>query len=130
VGYFSVYARGSGGWANSYRPRSGYGLELASNSTTVTVRKVVNGAVSSVRSVGGANVVSTAKQWLRLRVVGSTIQFKHWVDGQSEPATWTSTDTDSQVVAPGQVFVSYNRGGSNTGTRYVAIDDVVITDGS
>jgi hypothetical protein len=130
VGYFSVYARGSGGWTNSYRPRDGYGLELASNSTTVTVRKVVNGAVSSVRSVGGANVVSTAKQWLRLRVVGSTIQFKHWVDGQSEPTAWTSTDTDSQVVAPGQVFVSYNRGGSNTGTRYVAIDDVVITDGS
>jgi hypothetical protein len=105
-------------------------LELASNSTTVTVRKVVNGAVSSVRSVGGANVVSTAKQWVRLRVVGSTIQFKHWVDGQAEPATWTSTDTDSQVVAPGQVFVSYNRGGSNTGTRFVAIDDLVITDGS
>ena len=45
-GYLNVYARGSGGWLNGYRPRNGYGLELASNSSTVTVRRVVNGTLT------------------------------------------------------------------------------------
>jgi hypothetical protein len=130
VGYFSVYARGSGGWANAYRPRNGYGVELASNSTSVTVRRVVNGSVASVRTVAGANVATTAKQWLRLRVVGSTIQFKTWVDGQAEPSTWRSTDTDANVTAPGQLFASYVRGGANSGVRSVELDDLFITDGA
>jgi hypothetical protein len=129
-GYFSVFVRGSGGWTNSYRPRNGYGLEFSSSSSTVSVRRVVNGSSPVIRSVSGANSISTAKQWLRLRVVGSTIQFRTWRDGQAEPTTWRSTDTDTNVTAPGQLFVSYNRGSTNSGTRYVAIDDLVITNGS
>ena len=125
-----MFTHGSGGWINSYRPVNGYGVEFSSNSSTVTVKRVVNGSSTSIRSVSGANTVSTAKQWLRLRVVGSTIQFRTWLDGQAEPATWRSTDTDTTVTAPGQLFVSYNRGSTNTGTRYVAIDDVSITNGS
>jgi hypothetical protein len=130
TGYFSVFARGSGGWTNAYRPTAGYGLEFASNSTTVTVRRVVNGTSTTIRSVSGANSVTTGKQWLRLRVVGSTVQFRTWLDGQAEPSTWRSTDTDTTVTAPGQLFLSYVRSSSNTGARYVAIDDVVVTNGT
>jgi hypothetical protein len=130
TGYFSVYTRGSGGWTNSYRPRSGYGLEFASNSGSVSVKRVVNGTATTVATITNANVVSTGKQWLRLRVVGTTIQFKTWVDGQAEPATWRSTLTDATVAAPGQLFLSFNRSSSNVGARTVAIDDLFITDGA
>ena len=78
VAWLSVFTRGSGGWQNSYRPRSGYGIELRSNSGTIETLKNVDGTTSSLGSVSGARTVSTAKQWLRLRVVGSTIQFKSW----------------------------------------------------
>ncbi|WP_426572093.1 YncE family protein [Aquihabitans sp. McL0605] len=127
VAYFNVYARGSGGWLNAYRPRNGYGLELASNSSTVTVRKVVDGTLTTLRSAAGGQAVSTQKQWLRLRVVGTTIQFKTWLDGQAEPAPWRSTDTDAAVAAAGQLHLSVVRGGANVGAKTVTVDDLTVT---
>ena len=125
--YFNVYARGSGGWANTDRPRTGYGVELRSDSGTVTLRRVVNGAVTTLQSVSGAQVTGTQKQWLRLRVVGSTIQFKIWSDGTTEPSAWRATVTDTSVTTPGQLFITNRRSGSNSGNRHVDVDDVLVT---
>jgi hypothetical protein len=47
ISYLNVYLRGSGGCANAYRPRNGYGLELTSNTGTVQVRKSVNGTLTT-----------------------------------------------------------------------------------
>lgn len=126
--YFSVFARGSGGWQNEYRPRNGYGLELSSSSSTVSLLRNANGTVTTLRSVSGARQVSTAKQWVRLRVDGQTIQFKTWVDGQAEPTAWSATLTDAAVSAAGQLHFSLVRGGSNTGLKNVQIDDLRVTD--
>jgi hypothetical protein len=126
--YFTVNLRGSGGWLNAYRPRNGYGVEFSSSSTTVTVNKAVNGVSSDLRSISGGQPLSTAKRWVRLRVSGSTIQLKTWLDGQTEPAAWTSTNTDTTVAAPGQLFFSLARGSTNTGTKAVLIDDLTIKD--
>ena len=127
--YLNVYSRGSGGWANAYRPRNGYGLELTSNSTAVAVRRVSGGTASTIRSVSAGQAVSSQKQWLALRIVGSTIQFKIWLDGTAEPTAWRSTDNDAGVTAPGQLFVSLVRGGSNSGAKSVSIDDLSVTAG-
>jgi hypothetical protein len=72
--------------------------------------------------------VSTTKQWVRLRVSGSTIQFRTWVDGAVEPSTWSSTITDTSLSAAGQLHFSLVRGGSNTGLKDVRIDDVRVVD--
>lgn len=127
-GYFSVNLRGSGGWANGYRPRNGYGLELSSNSANVTVIRAVNGASTDLATVANGQQVTTAKQWLRFRVSGSTIQFRRWLDGQAEPATWTSTLTDTQVTAAGQLHLSLARSSSNAGVKNVSIDDLSVKD--
>ncbi|MCU1370043.1 MAG: LamG domain protein jellyroll fold domain protein [Ilumatobacteraceae bacterium] len=127
--YLNVYSRGSGGWANAYRPRSGYGVELASNSPAVSVRRVSGGSAATLRTVGAGQAVTTAKQWLALRVVGTTIQFKTWVDGRPEPAAWTSTDVDAGATAPGQLFVSLVRAGPSAGANAVTIDDLRISAG-
>ncbi|HEX8081031.1 MAG TPA: Ig-like domain-containing protein [Jatrophihabitans sp.] len=129
LSYLSVYLRGSGGWQNAYRPRNGYGLQLQSNSGTVTVQKNVNSITSTVQSVVGAQAVTTGKQWLRLRVSGSTIQFKIWSDGTAEPIAWESTATDTSVTAAGQLFLSVVRGGTNVGVKSVSFDDLAIRDG-
>jgi hypothetical protein len=128
LSYLSIYLRGSGGWQNAYRPKSGYGIQLQSNSATVTVQKNVNGILSTIQSVPGGQAVTTAKQWLRLRVSGSTIQFKIWTDGAPEPTSWTSTNTDASVTAPGQLFVSLVRAASNIDAKSVSFDDLVIRD--
>ncbi len=124
--YLSFYLRGSGGWQNAYRPRNGYGLQLQSNSGTVVIQKNVNGVTSTVQSVAGGQAVSTAKQWLRLRVSGSTIQFKIWTDGTTEPVAWKATATDTDVTAAGQLFLSLVRSGTNVGAKAVTFDDLAI----
>jgi hypothetical protein len=110
IGYLSVFVRGSGGWRNGYRPTNGYGLELASNSSSVTITKTVAGTTTSLNATSGAQQVGSGRQWWRLRVSGSTIQYKTWMDGQVEPSTWRASVTDTSVTAAGQFFVSLNRG--------------------
>jgi chitodextrinase len=128
--YFSVNLRGSGGWLNAYRPRNGYGIELSSGSATATIYRASNGVTTSLASVPGAQPLTTARQWIRVRVVGSTIQFKRWLDGQSEPAAWTATVTDTTVTAPGQLFLALSRSGSNVGSKGVSIDDLTVVNPS
>lgn len=130
LSYLSVYLRGSGGWQNGYRPKNGYGLQLQSNSGTVVIQKNVNSVTTTLQSVAGAQQLTTGKQWLRLRVSGSTIQFKIWADGTPEPIDWKGSVTDTGVTTSGQLFVSVNRGGTNTGTKSVSLDDLTIRDGA
>ncbi|HEV2888351.1 MAG TPA: hypothetical protein VGX49_15675, partial [Jatrophihabitans sp.] len=104
-------------------------LQLQSNSGTVTVQKNVNSVTSTVVSVAGAQAVTTGKQWLRLRVSGSTIQFKVWTDGTAEPTAWESTSTDTDVTAAGQLFLSVVRGSTNVGAKSVSFDDLAIRAG-
>ncbi len=125
--YLSFYLRGTGGWANGYRPRTGIGVQVQSNSATVSVQKDVNGTSTELARVTGAQAVTTAKQWLRLRVVGNTLQFKVWTDGQAEPSAWEGTINDTTVSAAGQLYVSLNRASSNSGLKNVRLDDLQIT---
>ena len=125
--YLNVFARGSGGWASGYRPRNGYGLELSSSSTSVSVKKSVNGTVTTLATIAGGQTLTTAKQWLRLRTVGSTVQFKSWVDGTAEPSAWRSTLADASLTTAGQLHVSTVRASSATTARWVDVDDVRVT---
>ena len=129
IQYVTAFTRGSGGWQGGWRPMNGYGVEMRNNSGTIEVIKNVNGTQTTLATVTGAKAVSTAKQWLRLRVVGSTIQFKSWVDGTTEPAAWESTVTDTSVTAAGQLHLSTIRGGSNVGAKNVRIDDLTVLPG-
>lgn len=124
--YAQYYLRGTGGWQNAYRPRNGIGVELASNSRVVSIRKNVNNTTTTIRNISAAQSATAGKQWLRLRVSGETISFRIWSDGQPEPTLWTATETDASVVGDGQFFVSAVRGGSTSGTRTVLVDDLTL----
>jgi RHS repeat-associated protein len=43
----------------------------------------------------------TALQWFRFRVAGSTLYFKVWADGTSEPVNWSGQTTDTNVTGTG-----------------------------
>ena len=126
IAYFSVFTRGSGGWRNAYRPRSGYGLEFASNSSTVVLMKTVDGTASALAATNGAQQVGTAVQWVRLRVSGATIQYRTWLDGRAEPTGWRVSVTDSSVTAAGQLFLSLNPGSTNVGAKAVLLDGLTV----
>ncbi len=128
LSYLLVNVRGSGGWQNGYRPRNALGLQLASNSTAVEVQRNVSGTVTTLRRDTGVNKVATTKQWLRLRVQGTTLQYKVWSDGSPEPTAWTATVTDVGLTSPGQLHLAFTRAGSNVGAKSVAIDDLTVTD--
>jgi chitodextrinase len=125
--WLDIALRGSGGWANGYRPRTGYYLEASGSSGTVYLNKIVNGSVSALRSVSGAQSVSTARQRLRFRVSGSTVQFRIWPDGTPEPSTWAATVTDTSITTDGQLHMALARSSANVGARDVFVDDLKVT---
>jgi hypothetical protein len=61
---------------------------------------------------------------VRYQVVGSTVRFRTWADGQEEPLTWTYSGTDTSLTAPGQLFVSMVRAGTNVGDKALTLDDL------
>lgn len=126
AGYLSIFVRGSGGWRNGYRPTNGYGLELASNSSSVTLMRTVAGTTTALNTTSGVQQVGAGRQWVRLRVSGSTIQYKIWPDGQAEPSAWRVSVTDTSITTAGQLFVSLNRGSTNTGAKSVQLDDLTV----
>jgi chitodextrinase len=127
VAYENVFLRGSGGWQNAYRPASGYGLQLSSSAGAVSVQRTSAGVVTTLATLSGARQVSTATQWIRLRVDGSQISVKTWVDGTPEPVAWTWTGTDTAVTGPGQLYVSHVRGGTNVGAKTLYLGDLDLT---
>lgn len=124
VSYANVFLRGSGGWQNAFRPATGYGLQLSSNSSAAVLQKNVAGVTTTLQTVSAAQKVSTGKQWVRLRVQGSQVLLKTWVDGTPQPAAWTATVSDSAVTAPGRLFLSHVRGGTNVGAKTLQVDDL------
>lgn len=60
----------------------------------------------------------------KLRVTGSTMKVKMWVDGDAEPENWTLEATDSNYSGPGPIgFVLTN---GETGSIVFKLDDLVI----
>jgi chitodextrinase len=127
VAFENVFLRGSGGWQNGFRPASGYGVQLSTNSGAVTVQRASAGTVTNLVTLSGARQVSTATQWVRLRVDGTQISVKTWVDGTAEPVGWTWTGTDASVTGAGQLYVSHVRGGSNVGAKTLYLGDMDLT---
>jgi hypothetical protein len=125
---FTLWLRASGGWAAAAKPINGYGLTLASGSKTVKVIRAANSAQTTLRSVTGLQSTTAGqKQWLRLRVVGSSVQVKMWRDGTPEPSAWTVALTDTSVTAAGRPYLALS--GSPTVVKSFLIDDFVVTGG-
>lgn len=125
----TITLKGSGGWANRFNPSNGYTITLTSDAAALVVKKVVNKNVVTTANYTKARTLNTAKQWLRARMVGSTLQIKTWADGTAEPSTWKIawTDTSSPITDAGQLHVSWARAVSdNIGVHTVYIDDVTL----
>jgi len=95
-----VFARGSGSAhssANYYCAQMGTGAQRR-------IGKRINGAPTTIQSAAFSHVLETW-YWMRLRVSGTTIQVKHWTDGETEPEAWTFTSTETELTGAGWVGI-------------------------
>lgn len=125
-GYFYIFGRGSGDWVAGY-PGTSYFLQLTNDGSAAALWKSVNGVTTQLVSNATAAAVTTTKQWVRLRVNGSSISAKIWTDGTAEPAAWELSTTDTTITSPGVLQVRMYRSGSSTDTREAILDDLVVT---
>jgi RHS repeat-associated protein len=71
-------------------------------------------------NIGGVQVnytPGTTQHWFRFRVAGTTLYFKVWADGQSEPANWSGQTTDTNVTGTGFAGL-YGNASNSRGVKF------------
>jgi RHS repeat-associated protein len=99
-------------------------VEFTSNSATASIIKQIGATSTPVGTFTTA--VATTPKWVRVKVVGSTVNVRVWSDGTAEPTAWTATSTTaSGVTTAGVPMVDVAR---TSGTNSVTIDNYRHTD--
>lgn len=93
-----VFVRGSGGSGTMTM----YIAMLTSSSTQTLLRlyKYVDGTQTNLDEVV-FNYTSSDYVWIRINATGTAINAKAWLDGDTEPASWMVSNTDSAVSSSG-----------------------------
>lgn len=102
---FSLLVRGTGTFHTT--DASYYaGMQTASE------RRVVKRITASLTTIQSAAFSPALNQWLwmRVRVNGTSLQVKHWADGDVEPVDWTFTRTETQLSAAGFAGIALGAG--------------------
>jgi hypothetical protein len=123
-GYLQIFSRSSGNWVNGY-PGTAYFVEISNNATNVGLRKVSSGTETQLANAS-VGQVTTAKQWVRFKVEGSTLMAKVWTDGTPEPASWEVQATDASLSSAGVLQLRWARASSATGARELFLDDLSV----
>ncbi|WHX19836.1 poly-gamma-glutamate hydrolase family protein [Streptomyces malaysiensis subsp. malaysiensis] len=86
---------------------------------TLTLRKRLAGTETLLATAANTSSLIHAADrlfWLRLRIVGSTLQAKIWQDGGSEPGAWSVTATDTSLTTAGAIGTRSLLSSANTNT--------------
>ncbi|MGH3116637.1 MAG: M23 family metallopeptidase [Gaiellales bacterium] len=114
-----VGLRSSGDWPTT----SGYRVDIQSDSSTVRIRRLVGGELTTIGSF--TYTKDTSPQRLRVQVAGSGIKVKIWPASSSEPSGWSKQLTDTGVAGTGVLQLSHNW---SSGKRSVYVDDLAVYD--
>lgn len=121
-----IHLRGTGASSSTSGVDNAYRLDIESDSTTVKLKRLVNGAATTIGSFSynpdGLSGPDPGRHRIRFRVQGSTIQTAVWPDGTSDES-WDITVTDTAVTAPGKLQITHYRASTGTG-RSVHVDDL------
>lgn len=100
-----LLVRGSGSWHTT--DASYYAGAQALNKRRIVKR--VSGAPTTLEEV--SYTLSTGVwAWMRVRVAGSSLTVKHWLDSESEPSAWTFESTQSELSDAGFVGIAIGAG--------------------
>jgi hypothetical protein len=68
----------------------------------VSIEKNIGGVFTTLATFSPAQTISNGTFfWIKFSLVGTTLQAKCWVDGNSEPANWSGTVTDASLSSGG-----------------------------
>lgn len=106
-----IYFRGSGGPSS----KNGYTVNMLRGQYLNTEGYVGNSGISFG---SGATVSWSANQWywFKARMEGTTIYYKAWLDGTSEPGSWQGSSSHGSLSSGWVGFGAW----SGNGTRYVS----------
>jgi hypothetical protein len=92
------------------------------NTVGLRIQRRVAGTNTSI-TTATASFLYSANTAIRLRfqVTGTTVQAKVWLDGAVEPASWTATASDANILTAGAVGCRSIVATSNTNTLPVAL---------
>jgi N-acetylmuramoyl-L-alanine amidase. len=125
-----VMLRATGATGSSSMP-NGYRLDIDSGSTTVKVKKVVNGSATTIPNStftydpDGNLAPDPGRHYVRFRVKGSEIKAAMWPANSLEPDSWNVEVTDTAITQAGALSLTHYRAGSGTG-RSVYIEDLTL----
>ncbi|MEU1908101.1 poly-gamma-glutamate hydrolase family protein [Streptomyces hygroscopicus] len=88
---------------NNYLARVAFNTDAT---VTLTLRKRVAGVETLLATASNTTGLAHAPGrmfWVRLRILGSTLQAKIWQDGTPEPADWAVTVQDTDLTAAGVI---------------------------
>jgi hypothetical protein len=106
-------------------PGTAYYVELTNSGTNVGLRKVSSGTETQLAN-SAVGQATTAKQWVRLRVEGSTLKAKVWTEGTPEPQNWEIEATDGSFSEAGVLQLRWARASTATDAREVFLDDLMV----
>lgn len=126
--YLRVWLRGNGTWAATSQPISGYGIEIQSDVTTLRSYKSVDSVSTELLPSTNGPTPSTTKRWFRMRMQGTTLSYKVWLDGSSEPGSWTGQITgQSEITGTGVMQITTRMSSTATAPNAWRVDNINVT---
>lgn len=113
-----VRFRGDGGYDNCY-------YLLWKPDRTFDLNKRVAATNTTLSNTGSTVKSATVAQNVKLRAEGTTLSYKVWADGTTEPTAWEKSIQDS-TFAQGDIEFLYNN--ANATADFMEFDDISITD--
>lgn len=109
-----VHGSGASGSKNGYGPRQQAGAFW-------NVNKYVSNTFTTVALANaGLTIANNTWYWVLFGISGTTVQWKLWLDGNSEPGSWTGSATDSALTS-GWVGILTN---NNSATLWIDVFSV------
>lgn len=111
--------------SNHYRARL---LLNTTGTVQLALEKVVTGTTTTLGAATSVGSGFTANQWWHIRAqrTGTTIRCRAWLDGSSEPSTWTFSVTDTALPAGRVGLRSFASTGSTAVPFNTLADDFAV----
>jgi hypothetical protein len=124
--YPQIYARASGSFTTNAGPPTAYSCWY--NPNTPNRRLYLRKRVSTTQTdmAFAAFIWDSGTAWIRFQATGTTVRGKIWLDGDSEPESWTVSTTDSAISAAGDIWL-HGVNGNATTARTIDWDDIEVT---
>lgn len=115
--------------SNHYRARL---LLNTTGTVQMALEKVVAGSTTTLGAATTVGTGFTANQWWHIRAerTGTTIRCRAWLDGSSEPSTWTFSVTDTALPTGRIGLRSFASTGSTATPFNTLVDDVTLDSGA